>query len=85
LPPAKVELTQSAEREFRKLSCETRGKFVEAIDALAAGKRADTQRLRGTRAIFRLRIGDHRGVYERKSGLLVFTRFAPRSTVYEVR
>jgi len=81
----RIELTASAAREFAKLPPATQSRFVEAIDALAAGGRADVKKLKGTRSTWRLRVGEYRGIFEKEADRAVFTRFAHRSKVYEVR
>ncbi len=80
----RIELTRSAERELRRLPADVRARFVEAIDALAKGSRVDVKKLKGTRSTYRLRVGEHRAIFERLAGVAVFTRFAHRSRVYDV-
>lgn len=83
MPPLRIELTTSPERELRKLPPDVRERFVLAIDDLASGGRADVKKLRGTRSTYRLRVGEHRGIFEKKGDLATFTRFAHRSSVYD--
>ena len=80
-----VELTASAFREFRRLPAQVQARFRAAIDALAAQwpvTRLDVKRLHGSEA-WRLRVGEHRAVFQCVGGVLVFTRFAHRSQVYQ--
>lgn len=83
MPRLRVEVTQSAERELLRLPPEARARLVEAIDDLAEGRRADVKKLRGTKATYRLRAGEYRGIYERVGEKAIFTRFAHRSRVYD--
>lgn len=83
MPPLRIELTASAERELRKLPSDVRERFVAAIDGLASSGRDDVKKLRGTLSTYRLRVGEHRGIFEKKGDLAVFTRFAHRSSVYD--
>ncbi|MCI4346603.1 MAG: type II toxin-antitoxin system RelE/ParE family toxin, partial [Thermoplasmata archaeon] len=42
----------------------------------------DIRPLKGLRGMWRLRVGEFRGIYEREGSVLTFTRFADRSHVY---
>jgi mRNA-degrading endonuclease RelE of RelBE toxin-antitoxin system len=80
----RVEFTSSAAREFSKLPPAVQRRFVDAIDGLVAGTRVDVKKLKGAKATWRLRVGDHRGIFEREGERAVFTRFSHRSKVYDV-
>lgn len=85
----RVEFTKSASKEFARLPRDVMERFATAIDAVAAAPRraragADVKKLRGTKATWRLRVGDWRGIYEVEGDAVVFTRFAHRSKVYDV-
>jgi mRNA-degrading endonuclease RelE of RelBE toxin-antitoxin system len=89
MAPFRVQLTRSAEKELRRLPKQVVERFGEALDQIAqdpVSPRAgiDIRKLRWTRATWRLRWGDHRGIYEIEGKSVVFTRFAHRSKVYDV-
>jgi len=88
VPVYEVELTRSAEREFGKLPADVKLRFARAIDALADDPfrrrpGVDVRRLQGREAMWRLRVGDHRGIFAVEDARIVFTRFGHRSRVYE--
>ncbi|MFA5861119.1 MAG: type II toxin-antitoxin system RelE/ParE family toxin [Candidatus Thermoplasmatota archaeon] len=84
MPARRIELTRSAQKELMRLPGPVRRRIAEALDALAKGDVADVKKLKGTRATWRLRVGDYRGIFERNGDTCVFTRFAHRSHVYDV-
>ena len=61
-----IRFGKSAAREFRQLPRETRGRIATQIDSLAADPRPRrSQALRGKlKGLRKLRVGDHRVVYE---------------------
>ncbi len=86
--PFRIEFKESAEKEFARLPKDVIRRFGEAIDDLArdpnhARAGVDIKKLHGTKATWRLRIGDYRGIYELIDDRVVFTRFAHRSKVYD--
>ena len=83
----RVELKQSARKEFERLPPEVQRRFELAIDLLARDwpqvRAKVAKRLVGTDA-WRLRVGAYRAVFRPRPDVLVFTRFAHRSTAYRV-
>ena len=82
-----LRLTRSAEREFGKLDRETQERFATAMALLqeASGRPRsglDIRPLKGLRGMWRLRVGEYRGIYQRDGATVIFTRFAHRSSVY---
>jgi mRNA interferase RelE/StbE len=60
-----VELSPSADREFRKLERETQRRLRPRIDALASEPRpAGAKKLKGHEDLWRIRAGDYRILYE---------------------
>ncbi|HUR25655.1 MAG TPA: type II toxin-antitoxin system RelE/ParE family toxin [Candidatus Thermoplasmatota archaeon] len=80
-----VEFTASASKEFRQLPPDIQRRLEAAIDALAVAwprvRPSQAKRLVGSEA-WRLRVGAYRGIFQSVDGMLVFTRFGLRSTVY---
>lgn len=80
-----VLFTSEAERQLSKLPKATQSRIVTAIERLAAAPRAaaNVKRLVGTSA-YRLRVGEHRVVYELEDQRLtiVVIRIAHRREVY---
>lgn len=75
--------TPGASREFDRLPETTRKRFLAAFDRLEAGLAGlDVAALQGAPGSFRLRVGRYRGIYRLEPGVIVFTRFGHRSTVY---
>jgi mRNA-degrading endonuclease RelE of RelBE toxin-antitoxin system len=82
-----IRLTRSAEHEFERLDREVQERFSAAIGLLREnpGKPRpglDVRPLRGLKGMWRLRVGDYRGIFQREGSTLTFTRFAHRSNVY---
>ncbi len=82
-----VFLTRSAEREFERLARDVQERFSAAIDRLQkspgrAKLGLDVRPMKGLKGMWRLRVGDYRGIYQLDEGAITFTRFAPRSQVY---
>lgn len=89
MPRFAIEVKKSAEKELARIPKRERARFVEPINALAddpfrprAG--VDIKQLKGTRSLYRLRVGDYRGIYEVEGGREIFTRFGHRSKIYSV-
>jgi mRNA interferase RelE/StbE len=60
-----VYLESAAERDLRKLSVETFYRIVSQIDVLAENPRpAGCRKITGSKSDWRIRIGDHRVIYE---------------------
>ncbi|MCI4363557.1 MAG: type II toxin-antitoxin system RelE/ParE family toxin [Thermoplasmata archaeon] len=82
-----IRLTKSAEREFERLGRETQRRFAEAIELLRENAPKprpglDVRTLKGLKGMWRLRVGDYRGIYQREGSTATFTRFSHRSKVY---
>ena len=80
-------LTKSATREFERLDRSTQQRFAAAIDLLRSDPDhprpgLDIRPMKGLKGMWRLRVGDYRGIYQRAPSSITFTRFAHRSTVY---
>ena len=87
--PVEIFFKPSAEKEFRRLPREIQKRFSRALGLLAeepirARSGLDVKPLRGVKNMWRLRVGDDRGIYEVEPGKVKFTRFGHRSNVYEV-
>ncbi|MEO8648350.1 MAG: type II toxin-antitoxin system RelE/ParE family toxin [Acidobacteriota bacterium] len=69
-----VEFVRSARKEFEKLPGRTRDKIVAALKLLAVDPYSEllkVKKLKGAEDLFRIRVGDHRVVYEIRSARLV--------------
>lgn len=65
MPEYRVVLARSAERELRRLSPEVVGRVVRAVDRLRTEPRPPgARKLSGQRALWRVRAGDYRIVYQ---------------------
>ena len=81
----KIELKQSAKKEFLALSDALQNRISHAIDGLCANPRPEGHKpLKGAKNTFRIRIGDYRVVYEVHAGILMILiiRIAHRREVY---
>lgn len=80
----RVYISKRAEKELARLPAHVRRRFETAIDALQADepRQVDLKPLEGTRAMWRLRVGEYRGIFEWKADGLWFTHFAHRSKMY---
>lgn len=81
-----VELTTAAAKQVRKLEPATRRRVLAAMRALGEDPRgAGTKKLVGMDDAWRLRVGDHRLLYEIYDGrvLVVVFRVAHRRQVYK--
>ncbi len=81
-------LKASAERELARLPKEIQRRFGRAFDLLLenpsrARPGLDIKPLRGGKSAWRIRVGDYRGIYELKRGIVTFTRFGHRSKIYD--
>jgi len=85
-----IVLKESAAKELQRLPKRDRLRSVAPIDALATDPfrsrpGVNIRKLRGTRSMFRLRVGDFRGIYEVQGEGVIFTRSGHRSKVYDPR
>lgn len=81
-----VSLKSSAKRELARLPEEAISRIFPKIEALAADPRPHgCKKLRGSRDVWRIRIGDYRVVYtiEDTAKQIEVTRIAHRRDVYE--
>jgi mRNA interferase RelE/StbE len=80
-----VELTGAAAKQVRKLETRVRVRVLAAIASLAEEPRpAGAKKLVGERDAWRIRIGDHRVIYDIHDGVVevVVFRVAHRREVY---
>lgn len=83
----RVEFVKSAKREFEDLPRRLQEKILEALAFLAANPFSDLLRikkLRGAAALYRIRVGDYRIVYEiqRDRLIVMVIKIGHRSEVY---
>lgn len=74
MPVYKIEFTKSAAKEFEALPKPAREKALDALRFLSANPFSDllkVKKLKGADALFRIRIGDYRIVYEVRASVLV--------------
>jgi len=84
MPAYRVEVQRSAERDLERLSPRLFERIADRLTRLAADPRpANAEKLVGLEA-YRLRVGDHRVVYEvdDRARLIVVTRVRHRRDVY---
>ncbi len=70
----RVEFTKSAKKEFDKIPTKMQDKMVEALSLLAQNPYSEllkVKKLKGAEALYRIRLGDYRIVYEIRNGQLV--------------
>lgn len=80
-----VEFTSAAARAIRKLPKNVRTRLLDAAEGLRDDPRPNgSRKLSGTEIAWRIRIGDHRVIYEVEDDLLLVTvvRAAHRREVY---
>lgn len=87
MPSYRIEFTKSASREFSRLAKPLQAKISEALEVLARNPYSDllrVKRLKGAEALYRIRIGDYRVIYDIRSSLLtvVVIKVGHRSEVY---
>jgi mRNA interferase RelE/StbE len=78
-------ITPRAERDLKKLPVHVAARIVAAMTALAAGKlpNADVKRLEDYNPPeYRLRVGNHRAIFERAGENLMLLRVGDRREVY---
>ena len=81
----RVEFSRQADRQFRALPAEVQRRIAPKVNALAAAPRSrGAEQLEGFDALYRLRVGDYRIVYQiREQVLLILVvRVAHRREVY---
>lgn len=81
----RVEFTSAAARAIRKLPKTVRTRLLDAIDVLHEDPRPiGARKLSGAELAWRLRVGDHRVIYEVEDDVLLVTvvRAAHRREVY---
>jgi mRNA interferase RelE/StbE len=65
----RVVLARSAERDLSGLAEATQDRLIRAVDALASNPRpSGVKKLRGTRTLWRIRVGDYRVIYSVDDG-----------------
>ena len=70
----RIEFVRSARKEFERLAPKPRSKVVEALNVLAQNPYSEllnVKKLKGADKLYRIRIGDHRVVYEIRDERLV--------------
>lgn len=83
----RVEFTKSAAREFSRLAKSLQAKISEALEVLVRNPYSDllrVKRLRGAEALYRIRIGDYRVIYDIRPSILtvVVIKVGHRGEVY---
>ena len=82
----RVDLTTAAARQIKKLPQPARGRVLDAVEDLADDPRPHgAKKLTGEKTAWRIRIGDHRVIYEVLDSVLTVTvvRVAHRREVYD--
>ena len=80
-----ITIDPAAARELKKLNPELRRTFVAIIDGLADEPRpAGAKKLRGSKSSYRVRVGDHRVLYQitDKKLLVIVIKVGHRRDVY---
>lgn len=83
----KVELIESAEKDFDKLTKKAQAQVAKLIDTLETGPRkGNVRELVGYKGVYRKRTGDYRVVYTIEDDVLVVIVVAvgPRKEIYEM-
>ncbi len=83
----KVAFVKSAKKEFEQLPVKVRTKVVEALSLLALNPYSELlkiKKLKGADALYRVRIGEYRLVYEVKNSVLtvLVIKIGHRKDVY---
>jgi mRNA interferase RelE/StbE len=84
VPAYRVEVQRSAERDLERLSTDLFGRITKGLDALSEAPRPPGwEKLTGIEA-YRIRVGDHRVIYEvdDKARVVRVTRVRHRREVY---
>ncbi|MDP2599543.1 MAG: type II toxin-antitoxin system RelE/ParE family toxin [Deltaproteobacteria bacterium] len=87
MSPYKIEFVKSAAKEFKKLPRAVQNKVTEALFFLAQNPFSDLlkiKKLRGADALYRLRVGEYRIVYEVRQHVLIIVviKIGHRKDVY---
>jgi mRNA interferase RelE/StbE len=85
--PYPIRFTKSAAKEFTRLPRKIQDKITEALQLLSANPFSEllkVKKLKGADALYRLRLGDYRVVYEiRKNALVILVvKIGHRREVY---
>ncbi|MBI4236853.1 MAG: type II toxin-antitoxin system RelE/ParE family toxin [Deltaproteobacteria bacterium] len=70
----KVEFVKSARKEFDRLPTKTQAKTIEALNLLSQNPYSELlkiKKLKGADALYRIRLGDYRIIYEVRNDRLV--------------
>jgi mRNA interferase RelE/StbE len=78
----RISYSPSGANDLRGLDRTTLNRIARGIEAYALTCRGDIQRMRGTRGVFRLRVGDYRIIFELNDDTLLIKRIAHRREVY---
>lgn len=83
----RIEFVKSAQKEFEKLPKAIQSKTLDALHVLSRNPYSDllrVKRLKGAQALYRIRIGDYRVVYDVRADVLVILiiKIGHRSDVY---
>ncbi len=81
-----VLVSPRAQAEFSGLDPRTRERIRGALNEIASGKRGDVKKLRGVHGgpdLYRLRVGQHRIVFEQALTQLRVTRIILRNEEYD--
>lgn len=83
----RIEFVKSAQKEFEKLPKNIQAKTLDALHVLSRNPYSDllrVKRLKGAQALYRIRIGDYRVVYDVRADVLVILviKIGHRSDVY---
>jgi mRNA interferase RelE/StbE len=80
-----VLISPRAQKELRELHSSTQERIKSALKELAAGKRMDVKKLKGTKDredLYRLRVGDYRVTYGIEKDLIKVARIDHRGKGY---
>ena len=85
-----IEFVKSAQKEFAHLPAKMRSRITEALNLLAQNPYSEllrVKKLKGVDDLYRIRLGDHRVVYEIRNERLVVLviKIGHRSEVYRGR
>lgn len=81
----RLEITEEAEKDLADLDRETQGRIKTALDRLLSYPQAvDIKKLKGSRNMWRLRVGDWRVILwlDREQGILYVLRIRHRREAY---
>ena len=87
MPTYAVQFVRSAQKEFDRLPAKLRASIAEALTLLSQNPYSEilrVKKLKGADALYRIRLGDYRVVYEIRNELLVVVviKIGHRSDVY---